>query len=120
MKHAEHDEQVALFRWADMLSVAYPELRWMFAIPNSARRSPRQGAWMKAEGLRSGVWDIFLPAPKEQWSGLFLEMKAGKNKLTDNQKAFRSALEKKYRFAVCYNWIEAKIAILDYLEGNAF
>jgi hypothetical protein len=120
MNHPEHNEQAALFRWADMQSVAYPELRWMFAVPNSARRSPRQGAWMKAEGLRSGVWDIFLPAPRPPWSGLFIEMKHGTNKLSEPQKQFRAALDNQYRFAVCYNWIDAKIVILDYLEDNKF
>ena len=99
---------------------SYPELRWMFAVPNSARRSPRQGAWMKSEGLKSGIWDVFLPAPRGCWHGLFVEMKAGKNVLSPEQKAFRAALEKHYRFAVCYNWIEAKTAILDYLEGTLF
>ena len=123
MNHPEHNEQVALFKWASLQTVAYPELQWLFAVPNSARRSPRQGAWMKAEGLKSGVWDIFLPAVRRNndnpisrsTAGLFIEMKVGKNKLTPEQIAFRNDLEGDYKFVVCYNWIEAKIAIMDYL-----
>ena len=53
--HYEHDHQVALFQWADCQKYRYPELATMFAVPNSARRSPRQGAWMKAEIGRAHV-----------------------------------------------------------------
>lgn len=120
MNHPEHNEQTALFRWSAIMETAYPELRWMYAIPNSARRSPRQGAWMKDEGLKAGVWDIHLPAPRDGVHGLFIEMKIGRNKLTPEQTEFKNALEKYYQFAVCYSWIDAKIAILHYLEGEKF
>jgi hypothetical protein len=120
LKHVEHDQQVALFTWARYNESLYPQLRAMFAIPNSARRSPRQGAWMKAEGLRAGVWDIFLPCPVQSWAGLFLEMKSGKNNLTPAQEEFRELLKNKYAFAVCYSWDAAKDEIIKYLAGERF
>lgn len=119
-RHQEHDEQAALFRWAAMQERAYPELRWMYAIPNSARRSPRQGTWMKAEGMKAGVWDICLPVRRGELCGLYIEMKIGHNKLTTEQEQFKIAMEKDHQMAVCYNWIEAKIAILDYLDETKF
>jgi len=120
MNHQEHNEQAALFKWAAMQSIAYPELNQMHAIPNAIRCSPRQGKWLKDEGKKSGVWDIFLPAPRGPYSGMYVEMKYGKNKLSAEQEKFREALKKWYRFALCYSWIEAKIAIIDYLEDNHF
>jgi len=114
--HYEHDHQVALFQWADCQKYRYPELATMFAVPNSARRSPRQGAWMKAEGLRAGVWDIFLPAPRGKLAGLFIEMKAPKGKLTTPQIEFRDQLHFEYDFSICRSWIEATNAILEYLK----
>lgn len=47
---------------------------------------------------------------------MYIEMKYGKNKLTDNQIKFRENLEEFYRFEVCYNWIEAKEIIEEYLK----
>jgi hypothetical protein len=75
---------------------------------------------MKAEGLRSGVWDIFLPAKRGNYGGLFVENKYGKNKLTTEQEKFKQLLKGQYDFAVCYSWIEAKIVIIHYLSGERF
>jgi len=43
-------------------------------------------------------------------------MKVGKNKLTDNQEAFRDGLGGAYKWAVCYSAIEAAHAIGQYLD----
>ena len=51
----EHDEQVAVCRYLDRLGVPY------FAVPNAARRSARLAAYLKAEGLKAGVPDLWLP-----------------------------------------------------------
>jgi hypothetical protein len=120
MNHPEHNEQTALFQWAAMQSRAYPELEFMHSIPNAIRCSPRLGKWLKDEGKKSGVWDIFLPAPRGAYSGMYIEMKIGNNKLTPEQERFQKYLDNWYRFAVCYSWIDAKIAIIHYLEDTKF
>jgi hypothetical protein len=108
--HEEHDQQAAFFKWAAMQK-QYP-LKWMFAIPNSARRSPQQGAWMKAEGMKKGVWDVFLPAPAGGYNGLWIEFKSGKNTLTPEQEAFKGDLiNYNYQWCVCYSWTSAKLAV---------
>ena len=38
MRRQEHDEQVALFKWAGHLASRYPELGLLFAIPNGGKR----------------------------------------------------------------------------------
>ena len=75
---------------------------------------------MKAEGLKSGVWDIHLPYPVGKHHGLWIEMKAGKNKLTENQLQFQSNLENYYSFAVCYTWLSARDVIVAYVSGERF
>jgi hypothetical protein len=57
-----------------------------FAIPNSAKRSMRMGARMRAEGLLAGVADlcIMLPCGRCAW----LEMKSAKGRQTVAQRAF--------------------------------
>jgi hypothetical protein len=118
---------VALFTFLARFSVQYPALALPFAIPNAGKRDGRQGADMVAEGLRAGVWDIFVPAPHFigdpsralllQWQhGLFIEMKAPGKKPSPEQEAFRSLVEPRgYRFVVCHCWVEAAREILAYL-----
>lgn len=55
---SEHDEQVALFEWAQVYSVEIPELKSMFAIPNQGgggKSAIARGRKMVKEGLKSGV-----------------------------------------------------------------
>lgn len=118
-KHEEHNQQVALFKWRDLSLHQYPELKWMHSCPNSARRSPRQGAWMKSEGMRAGIWDIFIPYPVQKWCGCYVEMKHGKNELTDEQRNFRND-NPCYYFIIAYDWVSAKDQIIQYLAGNRF
>ena len=118
MNHPESDLQIACVRWFDL---QYPKHKHLlFAIPNGGRRSAREGARLKQEGVRAGVWDLFLAQPRfktsVQRAGLFIEMKAGKGKLTEAQKAFRDSLNDVYAFEVCYTLEEFMQAITDYLK----
>lgn len=118
-KPSEHDEQVAVFRWAQMNEARWPELRWMFAIPNGGARATLTAIKLKAEGVKSGVPDIFLPEPRNDYSGLWIELKVGKNKATDNQNAWMAGLiECGYAVALCYGAEEAIQVITSYLRGE--
>lgn len=66
---SEHDQQVAVVGYCD--AKGYP----VFAIPNGGMRHKRTAAMLKAEGVRAGVPDLFLPIPKGGYCGLFVEMK---------------------------------------------
>lgn len=115
----EEDNQVALFKWADLELRRHPELRWMFAIPNGGARDVVTGARLKAAGVRAGVWDIFLPVSRGRWHGLWIEMKAGDNKLTDNQREFGIFVgQQGYQTHVCYDWSDARSVILTYLRAT--
>lgn len=115
MKQSESQEQKALFTWIRLMSSKDKRYSNIFAIPNGAKRDKITAINLKREGVLSGVWDIFVPVPKNSLGGLFIEMKIGKNKLTDNQVRFKDGLENSYSFKVCYSWIEAKEAILEWL-----
>ena len=117
--HYEHEQQVALFRWRDLSLHTYPELKWMHSYPAAARRSPRQGAWMKAEGMRAGIWDIHVPWPVQKYTGCYIEMKSLGNKLTPEQEEFKKD-NPQFWYAVCYDWIAARDAIILYLAGERF
>jgi hypothetical protein len=81
----EHEEQRELVRW---FRQTWPGVR-IFAIPNGGARSPATAGRLKAEGVSSGVPDLFIPA----W-GLWVEMKRTKGgSVSAEQKSWISYLE---------------------------
>jgi hypothetical protein len=115
----EHDEQAALFAWADEVEPMRPELGMMFAIPNGGARHPAVGAMLKTEGVRAGVPDVFLAVRRGQWGGLFVEMKRAdkRNHATAEQERWIAALRQYgYMAVVCYGCTEAQQAIMAYLQ----
>lgn len=122
---SEHSQQVALFAWAADNVGKYPALQYMFAIPNGFFGSAEQKGKMKAEGLRTGVPDIFLPFAINHAHGLFIEMKVEKYRnhkdggCSDEQIDFINyTTSTNYCCKVCYNWEEARDTLIAYLEGK--
>ena len=116
---SEHQEQAALFQWAEKLAYQYPELDLMFAIPNGGLRHKAVAIRMKAEGLKAGVPDIFLPVARCGHHGLFIELKYGKGKPSTKQVWWLDELQKEdYLAVVCWGWCEAAALIESYLEDN--
>lgn len=117
MKHQEDTEQKIIFQWAGY----YPELRWLFSIPNGGKRDKREGARLKAQGVKAGVSDIFLPLPKEGFHGLYIELKRrkqdGPSKVSPKQKLFHvDMIAQGYRCEVCYGANEAIDTIKEYAK----
>ena len=122
----EHDEQVFLFEWANVMQNKHPELKLLFAIPNGGQRNIVVATRMKAEGVKSGVPDVFLAVPvartspegmiEDMKAGLWIEMKAGKNKPSANQKEWLDQLgDVGYQCEICFSGKEAVDTIIDYL-----
>ena len=74
-QRTEHQEQVALMKLCSWGVGPYKDAQEIFAIPNAGKRSMFVGRQMKAEGLRVGVPDLFLPVARHRYYGLFIEMK---------------------------------------------
>ncbi len=128
---SEDGNQAALFCWAATVTAQYPQLKYLFAIPNGGSRHIAEATKFVATGLRSGVPDVMLPAPiRQSWAddcyhGCFIEMKIEKRRkqknggLEDDQIEWIEALQKAgYYCKVCYSWIEAKETLIAYLEGK--
>lgn len=119
-----------------------PCLDWIHHIPNGGSRGSTakeraiRGGKLKAEGVRAGVFDVFLPYPrlKEhplkidfniQYCGLYIEFKKPSEKpvresykggLSDEQISFKNYADAVgYKCEVCYSWIEAVEALKRYL-----
>jgi hypothetical protein len=118
----EHEEQAALFQYFSMKAAQYPELAYAFAIPNGGLRNVIVAKKLKASGVRAGVPDLFIPAPKKiagkVWHGLFVEMKRQKDgRVSPIQKEFMAGLHKMgYGCIVCAGWQSAWLKIAAYLD----
>jgi len=91
----------------------------IWAIPNGGQRNAIVAAKLKAEGVLAGVPDLFIATARNGYHGLFIEMKAGKNKPTPEQTAVMLDLHaESYKCAVCWSVEEFKATVDDYL-GDA-
>ena len=121
MARNEDREQQMLIKWSQQASIRreFPELKLMFHIPNERSCDPREGKRLKLMGVKSGVPDLFLPAARGKYHGLFIELKAENGKPSDNQLWwFRELNGQSYFSAVCYDWLQAAELIQRYLRGE--
>ena len=115
---SEYSHQVALFMWVSMSLIKYPALRWYHSIQNEENSGSKiRGGRSKASGTKAGVHDTFLPAPRGQFAGLYIEMKKPDGKPSDKQLEFGLAVqEEHYAWAVCDHWEKARDTLIEYLE----
>lgn len=114
----EHAEQVAVIDWALWHESRWPELKLLYAIPNGGHRHKRTAARLRAEGVKSGVPDLFLPVARQGHHGLYIEMKAPGGRERDSQKWWRERLTAQgYKSVVCTG-AEQAIEQLTYYLGS--
>ena len=113
----EAEEQTALFQWAKIAEGGKPQLRLLYAVPNGGSRHRLEAVNLKRQGVKAGVPDICLPYPKGLYHGLYIELKVGKNKPSQQQERWiRDLLAAGYMAIVCYGFTQAKEAIEKYLD----
>lgn len=67
--------------------------------------------------MTAGVPDLHIPVAKQGYHGLYIEMKAGKNKPTDNQITVMDKLRKEgYRCEACWSLDEFITVVNNYLK----
>jgi len=122
---SEHDEQVALFKWAALRANTIPALRMLLAVPNGSLRNKVTAARLKAEGVKAGCPDVVLPVPSGIYASLWIELKRpktpGKAKgvTSDVQKQWLGDLQAYGNCAaICYGFDEARILIESYLRAE--
>ena len=116
---SEGSQQKALMVWAALNTNNYPQLRYIFHVPNGGTRNVREAVELKAQGVKAGVPDLFLPAPIGLFAGAFIEMKVKPNLPTPEQTIWVGELRRLgYYVKVCYSWQEARDVLINYLEGK--
>lgn len=116
---SEHDLQKAVIDECDRRAILRPEYGLIFAIPNGGARHPIIAAKLKAEGVRAGVPDLFLPVARHGYHGLFVELKAGPNKPSEAQLTWiRNLKAEGYRVEVLWDSVDDVMERIEwYLEG---
>lgn len=113
MKQHEHYEQCAVFEWAAYHEREYPELKYLFAVPNGGQRNVIVASKLKAEGVKRGVPDIWLPVARVGYHGLVIELKADKGRKTPEQEAWLTFLWLQGYLAGCVWGADAAIGIIE-------
>ncbi len=114
---SESLEQQAVVTYCAFQSWRLPNADRIYHIPNEGKRSITEASRFKAEGLKSGVPDLFLPVPLSGYHGLYIEMKRPdhKNRPTKNQKEWVNYLNGVgYKAVVCYGYEDAVTEIQRY------
>jgi len=134
MTATEHQEQVALFKWAEYAVGRWPVLDLLYAIPNGGLRPARErtdkrgrrirfsveAQKLRAEGVKSGVPDICLPVASGPFHGLYMELKTLTGRPSEAQRRWVAALLRQgYRAEICHGWEQARAVIEDYLGPAA-
>lgn len=116
---SEHQEQKALFEWAAYQVKRHPELRLLFAVPNGGLRNIVVAKKLRETGVKPGVPDLFLPTSRGPHHGLFIELKAGRGRLSQSQKDWAESLSREgYLVLTCWGWESAARGIKKYLDGK--
>ncbi len=118
---SEHTEQVKLCTFARMKAQeqGFTELALLFAIPNGGQRHKAVAGKMKAEGVRPGVPDLFLPVARGGFHGLFVEMKTLKGRVQPVQVEWHKVLEAQgFCVKVCYGYNAAVVTLCSYMQND--
>lgn len=115
----EQQEQEIVVRWARAMRDVYPQLVWLFHVPNGGARDIATATMLQRAGVVPGVPDMFLPVPMNGRHGLWLELKRAdrSNSTSAAQKIWLDYLRSAgYEAVVCYGADEAIAAVERYLN----
>lgn len=114
----ESQSQQALIKWWRFTALHHRiDERKLMGFPLQGARTSKNGARLKAEGMRAGTPDLFLALRRGDRCGLWIEMKTVKkgSKLQQSQKEMLKLLSGDYATVVCRSTAEAQAVILAYL-----
>lgn len=119
MKQLEYEAQCRIFEWAKYYESVYPEVALLNSSMNGVRLSPGLRVKTKKAGMKKGYPDILLPVKRGKYSGLYIELKIGKNKATQEQEWFLKQLaNQSFYCAIVYGSDKSIELIKNYLKGD--
>ena len=111
MSLSEHEHQKIVISFCGK----HPELSVIYANPNGGLRDIGTAIKLKAEGVKKGVPDLFLPLAKKGYHGLFIELKTETGRASKEQKEWIEKLSANgYHAAICVGYKSAIELLKDY------
>ena len=109
----ESDFQTSCAIYLDSLDVLW------FHCPNEIKAKPQYLAKRRRQGVKSGVPDICILEPNKLYKGLFIELKVGYNKASDNQNKWLFELQKRgFKTFITYSFDEFIDIVDDYFKKD--
>ena len=108
---SEADEQATVVEYCELKGIP------VYSIPNESKRSKAYGAKLKRQGMRKGIPDLCIPRARGPYHGLYIEMKHGKGKLSQDQVDWINRLRAEGMCAYCCYGARNAISLIDrYME----
>lgn len=116
----ESDEQQEVINFCNsMADYGIEEYQLIFHIANEGKRTKKNGARLRREGLKKGIPDLFLPVAKMGYNGLFIEMKKRGGRTSPEQRWWIEKLRKQgYLVEVCDSSTKAIDLIKNYIGSK--
>lgn len=117
----ESDEQQEVINFCNsMADYGIEEYELIFHIPNEGKRTKKNGARLKREGLKKGIPDLCMPVPRMGFHGLYIELKKDSTKkASKEQQEWLFKLEQQgYATSLCYGANEAINLITAYMDSD--
>ena len=118
-RESEAQAQAAVFDWARWEQSQTPVLKAMYHAANEGKRSKGTGANLKRQGMKPGVSDICLPYAAGGYNNLYVELKVGSNKATEEQLIFIDTINRIGGRAIIAYGSDAAIEVIKaYKDGT--
>lgn len=111
--HWESDLQIACVNW---FRLQYPWPRYLItAVPNGGLRDRVTAKILRAEGVWSGIPDLYIPMPRKGYTALYIEMKNGKaGRVSDSQRETMAFLEREGAKCVVCRDFDSFVDLVNY------
>lgn len=104
---SEAAEQIKVVQYCDLMGIP------IFAIPNQRKCDPKTGAHLKRQGLKPGIPDLCIPRARGDYHGLYIEMKVGSGKLSNEQSEWIKLLRSEGMCAYCCYGADNAIKLIE-------
>lgn len=114
-RNLESNLQISCVNW---FNYQYPS-RVIFSIPNGGSRNAIEAKRLKAEGVMSGVADLFIMESNNSYHGLFIELKYGNtNNQSENQIEFEKlCIDRDYLYTVARSFEDFNNIVTKYFKS---
>lgn len=116
MKRKEDEELIKFFECVAWYKKTIPELDAVFHVANERKASIQTHIRLKKKGVKSGIPDVLVLIPNDNYHGLMIEFKSQKGKVSESQEKMLKLFHALgYCVRIAYSADDAIIILKTYL-----